>query len=368
MVGVYEQGQGCWRECQYGFKRRHYCVFWQAASTNEPCTRPCHQYFFLRLRDFEEDVMARAPGCAVAAVACALLAGTAQAHLSAVCSATTAKRPGTATFLLASYHVPPLAGASVPGVLSIKSPQGTIYEFAFNNFCGPDQWDLSESVSYYRESLLPACVCSSILGCGAYNAVTGKCTSTAGDCPTIAPKDVHIDCFGQEESNPSWVGQSWARIKGDDEKGNCAFGSSAADGKQGGSNSNTFVRTYVAAGRPRARMAARMQLHASVNRRAAGWFDGERRGRPVGRAVGVRQYRLGMRGGICLTRGLRCTQLFRFAFAAAQSACIARRSAKVHALIHTRTHARMRQVLQCHGHKPVFRHFRALEYGHGRKS
>ncbi len=217
--------------------------------------------------------MARAAGCAVAAVACALLVGTARAHVSAVCSATTAKRPGTVTFLIASYHDPP-AGASVPGVASIKSPQGTTHEFAFNNFCGiakADAWDLLESVSYYRERLLRACVCSMIFGCGGYNAATGKCTSTTGDCPTVAPKDVQIDCFGQEDGNPSWVGQSWGRIKGDDEEGNCAYGSLTRRINDAARTDSMFARVYVRRGR-QARTDGNRQTAACMCEAPHGWL------------------------------------------------------------------------------------------------
>ena len=194
----------------------------------------------------------RLPRCGVAlvAIACSLLAGTARAHLSAFCSATHALRPQTSTFLLASYHKSPNAGSSVPGTMSIKSPQGTTYEFAFNNFCAipvdstQDQnpvprYDLSTSVTYYRERLLLACVCKEILGCGTYNAVTGMCTSLTGDCPTVAPKEVQIDCYGTEDDVPGSVGQAWGRLKGDDEKANCAYGSPLT-------GTDRDARTYVA--------------------------------------------------------------------------------------------------------------------------
>jgi hypothetical protein len=172
-----------------------------------------------------------------AVVTCSLLVGTARAHISAVCSATHALRPQTATFLIATYHTARAPGA-VPGSLSIKSPQGATFSFAFNSFCEiPNDgssnkypvpaWDLYTSVSYYRERLLLACVCNKVLDCGTYSATTGMCSSTTDDCPSINPKELQIDCYGQETDIISWVGQSWARIKGDDEKANCAYGSPA---------------------------------------------------------------------------------------------------------------------------------------------
>ncbi len=176
----------------------------------------------------EADVLMRPQGrhrgwVALAAVVFSLLAGPARAHVAAVCTATHTLRPGVVTFLIATYHD---ATGVAAGSASIKSPQGTVHEFAFNNDCQMlKEWDLIEPVSYFRQRLLEECVCVEILGCGEYDLSTKKCTSTSGDCPSIDPKDMQIDCFGHEDGNPSWLGQSWARIKGDDEQGGCAYGS-----------------------------------------------------------------------------------------------------------------------------------------------
>jgi hypothetical protein len=166
----------------------------------------------------------------VAAVLLAGLVGRADAHLSAVCSATHEQRPQTVTFLYGTYHTAPSAGYSVPGTGYIKTPQGHTFDFPFDSFCAipvvgsNTGWKLEETVASYRARIMSNCVCSKILECGSYNSVTGKCTGTTGDCATINPKLTEIECYGQDYNVPESEG-AWGKQLADNAPGNCAYGS-----------------------------------------------------------------------------------------------------------------------------------------------
>eukprot|EP00591_Stephanopyxis_turris_P012381 CAMPEP_0195531952 /NCGR_PEP_ID=MMETSP0794_2-20130614/36791_1 /TAXON_ID=515487 /ORGANISM="Stephanopyxis turris, Strain CCMP 815" /LENGTH=270 /DNA_ID=CAMNT_0040663953 /DNA_START=101 /DNA_END=910 /DNA_ORIENTATION=+ len=173
------------------------------------------------------------------------------AHMSALCTATHAQRPQTVTFLFGTYHNSPAAGSSVPGAAHIKTPQGQIYDFDFDDFCAiphdgssnqyPDPlWPLEANVSYYRYRLKLHCVCSSVLGCGSYDEVTGMCTSTDGDCPLIDPMQTSISCFGQDYNIPSSEGAFSRQLEGH-ENGNCAYGSAC------GVDFASWMRTWYVA-------------------------------------------------------------------------------------------------------------------------
>jgi hypothetical protein len=154
------------------------------------------------------------------------------AHMTAVCTATHPIRPGQVTFLFASYHEAPAAGSGVAGSTHIKTPTGSVHEFPLDSFCAipldsnqypVPLWSVDEDVSSYRERLLQLCVCSQVFDCGSYDSATQMCTSTAGDCPLLDPKTVHVDCYGQDYDVPTSEG-AWVRALGDSEPANCAFG------------------------------------------------------------------------------------------------------------------------------------------------
>jgi hypothetical protein len=166
------------------------------------------------------------------------------AHLGAVCTATHEQRPQTVSFLFGTYHPPPAAGyTSVPGTAYIKTPQGHTYDFLFDSVCAPgaDNWLLEEPVSYYRSRLLSLCVCQKVLECGGYDAATGMCTGTSGDCATIDPAKTEIECYGQNYNVPESEG-AWGIQQADGVSGNCAYGAAATNAVW-----TSYVRTWYVA-------------------------------------------------------------------------------------------------------------------------
>ena len=158
-----------------------------------------------------------------------------RSHLSAVCTATHEQRPQSVTFLLGTYHKSPAAGAAVQGAINVRSPEGRTLSFPLESFCAiphddsPQQlpvplWSIDANVSDYRERLQHHCVCSTILGCGFYDQSTNRCSSTKGDCATLDPHRMVIECFGQNFDVPTSTGMAWGRRLQSEEPANCAYG------------------------------------------------------------------------------------------------------------------------------------------------
>jgi hypothetical protein len=184
-----------------------------------------------------------------------------EAHLAAVCTATHPRRPHTVTFLFGTYHKSPGAGSIVPGTAFVRSPTGRLHSFSMGDICsvphdGSSQqipvpaWSVDDDVATYRQRLQQHCACSSVLGCGLYDADTGMCTSAEGDCASLDPAELAIECYGQNDDVPAAAHMAWARPLGSTEPANCAYGAAAAAAAGGGGASSSFpswMRTWVTA-------------------------------------------------------------------------------------------------------------------------